>query len=70
MNLGTGRSAQHITLGTFHTCALLDNRQVKCWGWNEYGQLGLGDTGTRGDDPRRDGDDMLTVMSVHTVFAA
>jgi len=23
----------------------------KCWGWNHYGQLGLGDTSNRGDEP-------------------
>ena len=24
---------------------------VKCWGWNRYGELGLGDTNHRGDGP-------------------
>jgi Regulator of chromosome condensation (RCC1) repeat len=26
-----------------HTCAILDDNRVKCWGYNSYGQLGLGD---------------------------
>lgn len=32
-----------------HTCAALVNGEVKCWGSNFYGQLGIGDTNTRGD---------------------
>ena len=49
VDLGTGRSAKAITAGEFHTCALLDNKQVKCWGYNEYGQLGQGNTTTVGN---------------------
>jgi len=33
-----------LVLGDTHTCALLVSGSVKCWGWNHFGQLGLGDT--------------------------
>jgi len=48
VKLGTGRTAKAITAGEYHTCALLDDSSVKCWGYNGYGQLGQGDTASRG----------------------
>jgi alpha-tubulin suppressor-like RCC1 family protein len=33
-----------LTTGKFHTCAVKTNRQVKCWGYNEFGQQGNGST--------------------------
>ena len=41
--------ATAIALGEEHACALLDDGHVKCWGDNDYGQLGLGDTVRRND---------------------
>ena len=49
MDLGNGRTALQLVAGSFHTCARLDNGAVKCWGWNNFAQLGLGDTDARGD---------------------
>jgi len=36
-----------IALGRYHSCALTPSRKVFCWGYNDFGQLGLGDAGTR-----------------------
>jgi len=51
INLGTGRTATAIAAGDLHTCAVLDNASVKCWGWNDYGQLGIDNTTQMGDGP-------------------
>ena len=61
VDLGTGRTATAIVAGKAHTCALLDDATVKCWGSGEEGQLGLGDTQGRGDDPGEMGDSLSTV---------
>ena len=34
IDLGTGLSAKAIAIGYFHTCVLLNNDQVKCFGDN------------------------------------
>jgi len=61
VDLGTGRTATAITAANRHTCALLDTGQVKCWGYNLYGQLGLGSTTNLGDSANEMGDDLPTV---------
>ncbi len=59
--LGTGRTAQSVSAGSAHTCALLDDASVKCWGFGTSGALGYGDTTLRGDGPGEMGDALPTV---------
>jgi len=56
VDLGVGRTAKQLALGTRHACVRLDNDKVKCWGSNGQGQLGLGDKEYRGDGPGEMGD--------------
>ena len=55
IDIGTGFTVTSIAIGSTseHSCALFENGTdflgLKCWGENQYGQLGLNDTGNRGD---------------------
>ena len=40
LSLGEGRTAISVATGGYHTCAILDDGSVSCWGRNVYGQLG------------------------------
>ena len=60
INLGTGRTATAIVAGFFHTCAKLDNGVVKCWGGNNYGQLGI-DNNTRMGDAQGEMDSLPAI---------
>lgn len=62
VDLGTGLSAKKLAQRSI--CAILDNHQVKCWGTNASGTLGLGDTLNRGDDPGEMGD-ALPAVELH-----
>ncbi|XVE96925.1 hypothetical protein REPUB_Repub02eG0266000 [Reevesia pubescens] len=39
-----GKHANMVSCGARHSAILTDDGQVFSWGWNKYGQLGLGDT--------------------------
>ena len=57
--------ATAIAAGQHSACALLASGSLQCWGDNSYGQLGLGDTQNRGDDP---GEMTTNVIAASTLF--
>jgi len=60
--LGTGFNAIVVAVGEGHACAFDDGGRLKCWGKNNTGQLGLGDTKTRGAAPGEMGDNLPYVQ--------
>lgn len=54
INLGTEegqpRIVKSVVTSGRHTCALFDTNQIRCWGDNSSGQLGIGSSESLGDD--------------------
>jgi cysteine-rich repeat protein len=61
VNLGAGKTAVAIAAGGYHTCAILNDASVKCWGHNQWGQLGLGHTDSVGEKQDDMGDNLPTI---------
>ena len=61
VDLGTGKTAKKIAGGGWHTCAILNDDTVKCWGYGGNGQLGYGDTSNRGENGNEMGNNLPTV---------
>ena len=47
-DLDLGGDVSQIAVGAYHSCALLDSNDVRCWGDNGSGQLGYGSKNTVG----------------------
>ncbi len=52
INLGAGRTAVAVSAGRYHSCALMDTGDVRCWG--EGSTLGYGSHTSIGDDETPD----------------
>jgi alpha-tubulin suppressor-like RCC1 family protein len=66
-----GGPAIRISAGKDHTCAVMATGNVRCWGRNQYGQLGYGNTDTIGDNeqPWQAGDVKLGANTATDVVA-
>lgn len=53
-----------IATGSTHTCALLDDHRVKCWGFNPSGALGYGDARESRGTSRADMGDALPIVDL------
>jgi hypothetical protein len=61
VDFGSDRGVYGLAVGPTHSCARLDNGEVKCWGANERYQLGLDNTVARGGGPSTMGDRLAAV---------
>jgi Regulator of chromosome condensation (RCC1) repeat len=52
VKLGPRRTAVAVSAGRWHSCALIDAAEVRCWGEGSF--LGYGNTTTIGDDETPD----------------
>ncbi|MEC8045373.1 MAG: putative Ig domain-containing protein, partial [Candidatus Thermoplasmatota archaeon] len=64
--LPAGRTILDIDAGQRHTCAILDNQDITCWGANSHGQLGTGNTSLIGDSPDEIGDGLPIIAASHS----
>ena len=67
--VNVGGAVVQLAAGAFHTCVLMQSGAVRCWGRNDYGQLGYGHTNDIGDNevPATAGDVSLGAPAVQVV---
>ena len=74
VQLGTGARALAVSCGNSHTCVLLSDQSIKCFGYGGYGRLGYESHANIGEVPGGMGDNLLRVdlgtnVSARCVFA-
>jgi len=69
ISLGSGFVVREFGCGDASTCAISTVGTMKCWGKNQYGQLGLGDKADRGDHSNEMGD-FLDAVDVGSGFGS
>ncbi len=68
VNLGANVKVLDIALGSGYSCAIVTGGKVKCFGYNTYGELGLGDTKERGKSSSDLGDALpYTEIGTNTI---
>ena len=72
VDLGADRKARQVSCGMYHTCALLEDGAVKCWGDNQYTQVLATSCCTParnkiGDEPDEIRDSLPVPLSENTV---
>jgi alpha-tubulin suppressor-like RCC1 family protein len=50
IDFGDARRVVQLSAGWYHVCVLFEDARARCWGRNESGQLGQGNTEDYGDD--------------------
>lgn len=61
VNWGKKLTAKSLSAGNAFTCGLLSNGGIKCYGVNNYGQLGQGDILSRGNNKNTIGDKVKVI---------
>ena len=51
IDFGDERRVVQLSAGWYHVCVLFEDEHARCWGRNERGQLGRGNSDDYGDDP-------------------
>lgn len=68
INLGTESRIADVKLGLNYTCVVFENGLTKCFGQNDYGQLGLGHVNAVGSKPLEMGENLVSVGFLNSRF--